>query len=242
MGDYDSDVRNDVCLQVFRNGILHDSLSIPYQLVRGGKAYRYRRPSGGKITFIATAIPEGHPGILPGTEGESGYYEQQIKIKASARAKGYVPREGNLYIGTTVIDENTTDRKTYRVAMSPCFSKVTVIVMDTGVFSVPPVVGVEGTASMMRGHDRRTEGDIEVCSEVLEQDGTYTTGVMYLLPAAESRSMRVNLYCNGRLAMWLDSQEVSVAGREIIIRIYPLRFIAEITVDGWTYKTQLTTL
>ena len=244
-GDFDSDIGNDVQLHIFGEDLFHSSIVIPYDRIRGGQFYTFRKPFTGKMNLIAYAIPDGDPGSAPTPAPGDSYYEQIIRMEALSRSSGCSPRLGSLYLGKINMDENTPEQSVHRVAMSPCFAKVTVLVMDAGSFSATfpgtPSVGIEGTAQQFLVHERKASQAVEVHAVVTEENGIYTTGTLRVLPApAPGRTLKVNLYHDGRLAMYVDTEEEAAAGKEITIKIYPHNLSAEIIVDGWTYKKQVT--
>lgn len=245
-GDYDSDIGNDIELQFFRGDLFSGSTTIPYGRIRNGQPYGFQKKCTDKVRIAAYSVPAGQSATIPSPAVGDSFFDQYLRMGRPVRSVVCAPYDGTLYLGTALIDGGVPDGKVYTVAMAPCFAKVTVVVLNAGMlgagFSMTHEAGVEGTAASMRVSDRSAIGAAEVRAAFSDRDGVYTTGLMRILPpqAAEA-GLRVNLYADGELVLYLDTGQVAVAGKEILIKIDPGNLTAEITIDGWTHKTQVVT-
>lgn len=240
-GDFDSDIGNDVHLHVFKGNTFYSSHTVPYDQIKGGKPYQFKKEFDEEMIISAYAIPAEQSGKLPDMEFSNDWYGQVIQMETLSLST-YKPCKGALYQGQLITNERKSEQSLHRIELSPCFAMVTVMIMNADSFSETYEVGIEGTAGLMRIHDKSVSSPAEVRSGVTAKDGTYTTGTMYLLPSAPSgQCIRVNIYSNNNLLMYVDTGKESIAGKNILIKVNPHNLSVEIIVDEWVYKKQAVT-
>lgn len=245
-GNFDSDIGNDIELQLFRNDLYSDRITIPYSQIRNGRPYTFQKKCSDRVRIAAYALPAGQSATIPSPGTGDSFYDQYIRMEQPVRTAAYAPYGGTLYLGTTTIEGGSRSNNRYRVAMSPCFAKVIVLVVNAETFVADPSrtlgIGIEGTAATMRIHDRSTSSAIEVRTVLKVENEVFTTGQMRILASeTPGQNLKVNLYNDDDLLMYVLTEHEAVAGKEIIIKINPGDLTAEITIDGWTYKTQVVT-
>ena len=250
---FDSEIGNDVRLQIYYDGVWHSSRTIPYSAIAGGRKYYFKKSTSQQVGLVAYAVPPGAgENIVPGASEGLRFTDQKVAMPSYTRTLPQcAPYTEDLYAGVVSVIEPWDQETEHVVQMNNVFCGVTVIIKNAYLFrqhfpGVDPSLGLLGTARSATTHNGATDGEeVEIRSAFTYDQGSdrYTTAKMRVLPSPDGqKTLSVNIYeAPGQQTLpAFDSGELSVAAREVVIT-YDMgenSVTITLTVDGWDIRSE----
>lgn len=236
--NYDNWIGNDVVLWVYHNSKLKHVEYIPYEQIRGGKTYSYRKLYGGNIDLVAWAVPAGSEYSIPAHSFDEDYNDRFLIATTRAVSCGSFY---DIYLGTeSVTGDDITTETTHQLKMIDSACQVLVTVDDSSNILGDPTqelsVLVEGVMNQMNLYYAGVGNEAEVSKELCEIEGSqrqYTSNYFGVLPSSDTQTVDVSLYYGSSRVVTVKTGEKAVAGGQIIVNI-SLGTDITVEVNGWT--------
>lgn len=242
---FDEVIGNDVRVYFYQDDQLCQAIDIPYSEISGGKTYRLKRQLKGGFRINAWAVGnDGNKGVIPSTEEHAVLSKATIGYRnLEFRATPFSSSSDGLYLG--MVDETgdsyAGSNKLYVVPMKYTLCKVKVIA-DKSLFDATstlgtPAVYLNGCASEESLTLEPLGAELAVPAYLDQNidDQTIATIFTGLMPSHENKTISVTAYSGEHKLFTVESDEISVPGKEIVIVIKGQ--VADIHVNGWRVKT-----
>lgn len=201
-GNFDSRIGNDIVLYVFRDGKCLQRLTVPYDEVRGGKEYRFRKSlrMHGDLHIVAWTVSseKGDSGSIPDWVENDQLEYLRLEMPARTGASDCMPTANELYMGMETFYEKVDSSSARPISLQHVACRVEVNVSDATatLSSAASRIALYGSMTAMDMWKNGVGEEAVVHTQLRCPDGNgkdYTSGRFGILPSAQYQTIAVDI-------------------------------------------------
>ncbi|MCC8154510.1 MAG: hypothetical protein LIP01_10015 [Tannerellaceae bacterium] len=236
---FDEVITNDIFFHFYHNGIAQAAAVIPFDAIKGGNPYTFRKQYIGETEVMGWTVPimETVSGKIP--QATLGKKKEEAKIELELlpgiESELYKPLDF-LHRGAYVwTEKDLTGDSRVSVSVSPVVCKLTVLLYDEAspLLEEKPGIEISGLQKEL-SLDLQPSGDDVIISggSNLTHDGDkWDTGFIFLPPSQSGKNLSFKIIPQNASPFIIHTQYESVAEDELLLEIRGRDVIFKI--NGW---------